>query len=303
MRSDIFFSIIIPTYNRASFIKETVDSVLMQRYNFYEVVIIDDGSTDDTESIIKQIGSPVIRYQKIENSERGAARNYGVKIARGDYVTFLDSDDQLYPDYLLRASICLKKYSNPVFYHQGYEVKTVDNRIIRKSPEIISNQFEFLVKGNPLSCLGVFLRRDQALLHPFIEDRNLSGSEDWELWLRMVANFGIYSDKTVCASLILHNDRSVLNIDEERLLTRKNLALHYAFKDPMVVKIFGKYRNKMEAFCDTYISLHLALIGENRSSLKYLIQAIRNYPFCIFERRFLAIIKYLIKNLYSKPST
>jgi glycosyltransferase involved in cell wall biosynthesis len=95
-----FFSIIIPTYNRAHLIGNTIQSVLSQSYPHFEIIVVDDGSTDNTEDVIASFDSPKIRYIKIKNSERGYARNYGAKQAKGEWLYFLDSDDKLYPNHL-----------------------------------------------------------------------------------------------------------------------------------------------------------------------------------------------------------
>src|SRR5258706_16379849 len=102
MENAPLFSVIIPTYNRAEFITRTVNSVLSQTYKSFEIIIVDDGSTDNTENILdpllKQHSN--ISYLKKNNQERGAARNFGSYHAKGDYVTFLDSADILYPQHL-----------------------------------------------------------------------------------------------------------------------------------------------------------------------------------------------------------
>ncbi|CAN5556217.1 glycosyltransferase [soil metagenome] len=299
MQQELSFSIIIPTYNRADFILETLESVFQQRYRNFEVIVIDDGSTDNTTEIINKIQDPRLRVTSIPNSERGAARNAGIRLAKGDYITFVDSDDLIYPHYLTYALESLINLNLPVFFHQSYEVKNAHGSVVRYGNEVKGDYSNFLVKGNPLSCLGIFIRRKEALLHPFVEDRNLSGSEDWELWLRLAANFGIKTDDRITACLIIHDDRSVLSINEDKLLLRKNLALNYAFKDLKVQEVFGSSRNKMEAYCDTYIALHLVLSGQNLKGMKYLCHATFNYAPSVFQRRFLAIIKYMFLNLKS----
>ncbi|HLF46080.1 MAG TPA: glycosyltransferase family 2 protein, partial [Chitinophagaceae bacterium] len=98
----IFFSVIIPTYNRAHLIKETIDSVLRQTHPHFEIIIVDDGSTDDTKQVIENHfgkDARVIYFYK-QNEERGAARNFGLKQAKGDYAVFLDSDDLMLSPYL-----------------------------------------------------------------------------------------------------------------------------------------------------------------------------------------------------------
>lgn len=300
MSPDLKFSIVIPTYNRVEFILLAVKSTLDQDYANFEVIIVDDGSTDTTPEVVATITDPRVRYLRIANSERGAARNAGVRIATGDYVTFLDSDDVLYSDYLSTAAKNLTMFKDTVFFHLGYEVR---NYLTEKSGFIHKydgSNINFLLKGNPLSCLGIFIRRREALLFPFNEDRELSGSEDWELWIRLAVNFGLRRDPKVCASLMVHNARSVLHIDEEKLIRRKMLAMKYSFLDPVVKQKFGKHWNKMDAYSDTYNSLHLMLDNQIRRSLHYFGKAFLTYPLCLFERRSLGILKYLFINLYNR---
>lgn len=298
MKDKLLFSVIIPTYNRVEFILLAIRSVLNQSYPHFEVIVVDDGSTDKTMDVVATISDPRIFYIHIPNSERGAARNTGLRYAKGDYVTFLDSDDQYYNDYLSNALECIERYAYPVFYHQAYEVRNYLRQKVRFVHEYSDANVRFLVKGNPLSCLGIFIRRPEALMFLFNEDRNLSGSEDWELWIRLAANFGLRKDNRVSACLILHDDRSVYAVEEEKLVMRKRLALDYSFKDPEVIRVFNGQRIKMLAYSDTYSALHLALAGKSRRSLYYLAEAVRLYPLCLFERRTLAILKYILKSSF-----
>ena len=84
-------SIVIPTYNRADYISETIDSVLNQTYNDYEIIVVDDGSNDDTKAILSKYGDQ-IRYIYQENQREGAARNNGIRHSTGRYIALLDSD-------------------------------------------------------------------------------------------------------------------------------------------------------------------------------------------------------------------
>jgi hypothetical protein len=131
----------------------------------------------------------------------------------------------------------------------------------------------------------------------FNENRHLSGSEDWELWLRLASRYPIYFDQRISSALVLHGERSVVQTDELRLLLRKFLSIGFAFDDQVVQNKFGVHKAMMYAYFDTYISLHLLLGRKTFASLKYLFSAIKEYPACIFERRFLAIIKYLLLNI------
>lgn len=293
------FSIIIPTYNRASFIEKTIKSVLNQTYQNFELIIVDDGSTDNTEEIVKNIYNEKISYLKIQNSERGFARNYGITHSSGDYVTFLDSDDILLPEYFSNAAQSIIKYNSPPFFHLGYEIVNSSNKLLFRIDWLKNDDVNFLVKGNSLSCMGCFLRKDVSRKYIFNEDRDLSGSEDWEFWFRILANFGIKTDNRISARMYNHPTRSVLTETQEyKLVKRKELALKYAFKDEKVLEEYGKYFKKIDAFGDSYISLHIALLGNNKIGIKYLMKFIKNYPLGIFSKRFLVINKYILLNVF-----
>lgn len=298
MRNNIFFSIVIPTYNRASFIPKTISSVLDQTYQNFEIIVVDDGSTDNTEEIIKNISASKIKYIKIKNSERGFARNCGIQNSSGEYITFLDSDDMLFPNYFANANESITRHNTPPFFHLGYEVVNTNDKVLLKIDYLKNDDINFIIKGNSLSCTGCFMRNDISKSFQFNTDRNLSGSEDWELWFRVLANHGIKTDNRISAKIINHENRSILasHGSEEKLTLRKELALKYAFKDPGVQKKFRQHYKKIDAFGDSYISLHLALLGSSKRSIYYLIKSIKGYPQIVFSKRFLVIVKYILFN-------
>lgn len=303
MNPDIHFSIIIPTYNRGHIIARTIQSALNQHYLNFEVIVVDDGGNDETEAIIKSFNHPALFYFKKANAERGAARNYGVTKSKGDYITFLDSDDVLYPDFLLHA-FELASFNQPAFFHLAYEIKNERGKILHKMNYIKSNNINFIESGNYLSCIGVFITRDVALAYTFNENMLLSGSEDWELWIRLIAHYGIITDNRISACIIQHEERSVNNTDEKRLLDRKNLAINYAFKDKHVREKFGSSLSKIESHSLTYIAIHLAVSGKKKRALFYLAKAFTRNPYVLVQRRFGAIIKHVAFGaLYKKNVT
>ena len=300
MKPDLLFSIVIPSYNRADSISATIQSVMSQTYPNFELIVVDDGSTDQTEHLVNAFKDGRIRYFKKANAERGAARNYGTQRAQGDYITFLDSDDIVYPDLLALAIENINSRSSPAFFHMGFEMKDESNTIIGRKHKIKNETRFSITNGNYISCIAVFLRKDIASQFQFREDVRLSGSEDWELWLRIVANAGVQSDHRVVACFTQHDDRSVMNISEEKLLMRKNLSFQYAFLDPAVMTLFSKRKKMMEASFDIYIALHLALAKLSSRSFFYLHNAIFNNPALIFEKRFYAVVKQLLKSILFK---
>ena len=118
-------SVVIPTFNRAGWLRHALDSVLAQTYQDFEIVVVDDGSTDDTQSVVRSYGQQV-RYVYQNNEGRGAARNTGVQDARGDLIAFLDSDDNCYPDRLERQVEYLHRHPEAEFLHGPVDVLRQD---------------------------------------------------------------------------------------------------------------------------------------------------------------------------------
>jgi glycosyltransferase involved in cell wall biosynthesis len=292
--NSVFFSLVIPTYNRAAFILKTLQSALNQTYIHFEIIVVDDGSTDDTENVVKSLLSDKVFYYKKQNAERAAARNFGTQHAKGDYITFLDSDDLLYPDYFQYAAESIKKYNNPPFLHLGYEITDEKGNVKYKINSLVSDDTSVFIKGNPMSCTGVFLEKNIARKYLFNEDRQLSGSEDWELWIRIAANKGLKTDNRITATLVDHSNRSVQTADETQLRIRKELALQYAFEDEEVKRKFLPYYRQIEAYWDSYIALHLVLANKKKSGWQYWLKSLKSHPASLFERRSLAILKHLL---------
>ena len=289
----MLFSIIIPTYNRADFLKEVLQTVLFQSYPFFEVIIVDDGGNDNTESVVKAFEDNRIRYFKKGNEERAAARNFGTMKSVGKYITFLDSDDILLPNHFENAKLFISRNNYPDWFHLPYAILDRGNVVFDTSVLTATNGEE-LLNGNFLSCMGVFLKRDIALQNLFNEDRDLSGSEDHELWMRIAARHELKVGKSLSSVLVQHDSRSVMEIIPSKLINRQNLFLKYVFGDSLTSKFIGE--NSKRVYCNSYsyVSLHLALTGKNKIlSFSYFLRSVIIYPKFLFQRRASAIIKHL----------
>jgi len=291
MNLEIFFSVVVPSYNRADMVKETICSLLEQIYFHFELIIVDDGSTDNTYEVVQPyLKDERIKYFKIENSERGAARNFGTSKSRGDYVTFLDSDDVLLPWHLASALEKIKLMKSPPAFHLGYEILHLDGHVDR-IPLLPSPLNDKMPEGNFMSCMGVFLRRDVALRNSFDEDRQLSGSEDYELWMRLAARVEIFSFPEVTSRLIEHDNRSVVNTDYQRLIARIFLLIKKVESDAKFIEKFGSRAGMFTSYSLLYLALHLAMSGERLLTFKFLVAAAVKYPRIIIKYRFLVVCK------------
>src|SRR5205085_602906 len=161
--------------------------------------------------------------------------------------------------------------------HVAYEVKDAEGKVLSKKDFVKTNSYKFLISGNPLSCLGAFVKREIAKRFQFNEDRRLTMAEDWELWLRITANLGIVTNNKISAAMIYHESRSLEEAEAQKLIIAKELAIRYAFEDEKVKEVYGKYKSKMIAFCESYIALHLAAGRNKKAALKYLRMCIVRY--------------------------
>ncbi len=295
MEDAIFFSIIIPTYNRAHLIVKTINSVLQQRYKNYEIIIVDDGSTDDTEETVATYLKENIKYFKKENGERAAARNYGTLKAKGDYINWFDSDDLMLPNHLEEAVKIIQHYKQPEIFALSFTIATKYLKTVRKV--ILPSPFcnDYLYKENILACNPVFVRKDITFLFPFNENRMLSASEDYELWLRLASKFTIYTSKENTSILIEHDERSVnIVAPKQKIIERFETFLISTLSDKTVV-VFLRYRkSNFVARIYSLIGITLAINGYKKEALKYFLRALQEYPFIIFHRHFYVFIKVLL---------
>lgn len=288
------FSIIVPTYNRASLIGATLKTLLAQNTKLlYEIIIVDDGSTDNTEAVVAPYLSDQVHYYKNENAERAAARNYGAAKAKGQWLNFFDSDDWALENHISEAAQLIETHQTLEWFHLAYAWADKKGQAFKKV-----NHFEgvtlnaLMHKGNPLSCNGVFINRAIFLKHQFIEDRALSASEDYELWCRLAARYPLYYSNNISSYVIDHEERSVRTINGEKLIQRLELFLHYVQQDATNRTYYKEKINDIKMDAYSYIALHLVNVPKYKlKAIKYLVKAFSSQWRVITTKRFFAIIK------------
>jgi len=185
------FSIVIPAYNRAELLKETIASVQAQTFENWECIIVDDGSTDHTKEVIAEVASVDgrIKYIYQENEERSAARNNGIRNASGQYICFLDSDDRYVAEYLERLDRYCEWLENPVALiiakfciWDGTHAEPAD------VPQITDNVAEWLFT-HPVSPSRACVHR--AILQEFQFRTDIVMVEDSVLWCSIATRFPV----------------------------------------------------------------------------------------------------------------
>lgn len=204
------FSVIIPTYNRQDFISKAIDSVVQQSFQDWELIIVDDGSTDETSSVLKNYSEDErIRVFFQKNKGRSFARNKGIKESKGDFICFLDSDDYYFPNHLDSFYKILEKNSFGEKFYYGHTFEDNNGKLIKVAETNYKggNVFNFFYE-TPIGAPRVCLSRKMLIENCF--DENLSIGEDNELWLRIMPT-EVVCTKEFTQAYRNHDDRSVLN--------------------------------------------------------------------------------------------
>lgn len=289
-----FFSVIVPSYNRADIITPTLEAILRQEDADFELIVVDDGSCDNTEEVVARLHDPRIRYFRKENGERGAARNYGARQAHGQYLNFFDSDDEMYPNHLRVVKDFLDQSGPVEVAHTGYERLDEYDRLVSEMVAFPGSTNEALLHDNPLSCNTVFVRRDVALAYPFEEDRRLASAEDWELWLRLACQYTFHTIRVKTFCLREHSGRSLNTIAPEKVVVRDELFAELVRRNRLFEQRYPGHTGQFVADRYTFITLTLALSKQHRSqTLHYLGKALAADPSVLWRRRFLASVKHL----------
>lgn len=179
-------SVIVPLYNKESIIERSLNSVLSQDYNDYELIVVDDGSTDNSVEIIRAIQDPRIQLISQENGGPSSARNTGVKHAEGDWIMFLDADDELLPGALNHfAKLIRENHNTQLFCCTFYSSKNGERRLVYKYQDRkITNNFKEHFFGKFLSRTGACIyAAELARSYPFNE--TIRRFEDLEVLFRL----------------------------------------------------------------------------------------------------------------------
>lgn len=193
-----YFSIIIPTFNRGGTLKITLDSVIAQTFADFEVLVMDDGSTDDTEAIVGSFLDPRIRFEWAPNSGGPATpRNRGIEAARADWICFLDSDDRWHKDKLKKVAETIA--ANPgldlIGHNEMWSVLASGTKTPVNYGPFEPRFYEVMLRlGNRVSTSSACVRRAFLNEHAlrFNQSPDYVIVEDFDLWLRIALHGGVF---------------------------------------------------------------------------------------------------------------
>lgn len=299
------FSIIIPLYNKANYIVKTVQSVLKQTYQQFEIIVVNDGSTDNGFEIVKQIKDSRIRLIQKENGGVCSARNVGISNAKYDYIALLDADDYWDKDFLSEASKLIEDFPQAALWGINF-AEIYEGKLIRELPTglpkgfrgIVEDYFEMPEKMGRISdlfCSSSVVIRKSIFDHTGMFDERLKYSEDIDMWYRIIANFPVaFYDRYMSFYQYDADNRAMnrkrtlkyfLPYYSDKYLPYKNNSVFYNFIIRWcAVNIKDIYFNDKSQRNDAKVAAKKLDYSVLPSKYKYLF----NMPYCI------AYILYLI---------
>lgn len=271
----IFFSIIIPTYNNLKFLKKTIASVEKQEFRNFEIIVIDDGSTDGTLLFLKNYKKKInLKFFTIKRFGGPAKpRNIGIKKAKGEWLCFLDSDDLWFPKKLLYVSNFIKKFKKKYQVYHHNELLISKNKKKKINYKIYKGNYYYnlLLYGNNLSPSAVTINRNFIKKYNifFTEKKKFISVEDYDFWLKSAlcgAEFK-YINKTLGVYNI-HKKNLTSNIIDHK---KRYLSLVYSYifknnlnffqKKKLWAKIYLTYKIELEIIKFLNFNKVLAIVG------------------------------------------
>ncbi len=214
------FSVVIPAYNQARYLADAVAGALAQTHPAHEVIVVDDGSTDDTAEVARGFGDRV-HYHHQENRGLARARNAGIARARGDLVAFLDSDDTWSAEHLARLEQLVRRDPTAFFYHTSARCVDAAGRdlpqLAGQPPPAGLNPRLCMLRANHIVPSTVAVWRDKLVATGAFatDDPAVHGCEDWDLWIRLTRDGRFLASGAVTVGYRLHG--SSLSADVEHM--------------------------------------------------------------------------------------
>lgn len=272
-------SVVIPLYNKEPIIEKTLKSVLSQDYSDFEVVVVDDGSTDNSVALVESIGDPRIRLIKQENGGPSKARNTGVKNAKGNWILFIDADDEMLPETLNYFSSLISKVADAKIFLG--EVLFNKDGVISKANQYnegyVNNPFKAHLFDCLTECTGSLIyKKELCLEYPF--DENIRRYEDLKPLFDLYRKYKVY----LCPKPVVQINLGYSSASKARTDIQEDFLAYIDFK--------GK--SFWECMC-----LFAFFLGERN----YYSEQCRRIYSSLYHRYDLLLIYKLISLLKKKP--
>lgn len=290
-------SVVIPTFQRCKKLKNALDSVLGQTYKNFEVLIIDDGSTDGTKEMVNSIKDSRVSYIWQKNSGKPAnPRNRGIKLAKANWIAFLDSDDIWKKNKLSEVSKYLSE-KNQFIYHDfsiiDYNKKSKE-KVIKSSSLKDPKCIELLINGNTIGLSTVIVSKKLLIkINGFNEDERMTAAEDYNAWLKIakISDNFFYLPKNL--SYYSSNEDSISNQDMSipKSFAMKEYMHLLSNRQKIIVKTKLKYnsgcfnlfkkRFKYSKECFFFVIKYGSLLYKTKSIIRlFQIFSLRFFSYC-----------------------
>jgi glycosyltransferase involved in cell wall biosynthesis len=265
-------SVIIPTYNYARFIGQAIESVLAQTYQDFEVIVVDDGSTDDTRERVARFSQ--VRYLYQANQGIAPARNAGLHASRGELLVFLDADDRLLPEALAIGVDCLNANPDCAFVSGHWEVVSNFGDPLPSSPIICvtSDHYQAFLDFNYIGTVGQVMFRRSILESVGGFDSAVPGCDDIELYMRIARNHRVACHDKV----VMQHRKHGSNTSGKRDMMLRSMLQVYQSQLPYVQ---GKpeletLQRKGIEFCEKFLAIELKKQKRDRIKSNWLVNGI-----------------------------
>lgn len=300
-------TIAIATYNMAVFLREAIDSALAQDYPDFEVIVIDDGSTDETREVVKSYGKRV-RYHHQENGGVAVAYNKAFELARGEYIHHLDADDVLTPGTIRRLATLLDGYPSAGLAYADSLVMDAGGKVTgeRRAPHSFSGRqlipseeaFKELLHGCHITTSTVMLRKSiLEKVTPF-RQKAVPG-EDWDMWLRVAAAADLVHIPFLACYYRIHGSSITSRYTAKAVLESHLYTLDTIFGNPTFR--YGHLRDYAYACLSRTVARVAARSRDRAAFARELRDAIARKPSIVLEAETLKVLNEGLKSLVPAP--
>ena len=300
-------TVAIAAYNMARYLPESIDSALAQNYRDVELLVVDDGSTDDTKTVVRQYGKGV-RYHYQANAGVANAYNRALALAKGEYVHFLDADDVLTPDVTDRLAQLLDDfpgaglaYGDALVMDGGgnvYGTRTAPASFNGRRLIPSAEAFKELLRGCHITTSAVMLRKSALTCVAPFRQKAVPG-EDWDMWLRVAAEYDIVHLPIYACYYRVHGESITSAYTVERVMRSHVYTLDTIFGQPTFR--YARLREYAYACLDRTIARVAARARERRRFLGELRNAIFRRPGIALEGDTLATVVEGLKSMVPAP--
>ena len=308
-----FFSVVVTVYNKGQFVEKTIESILNQSFKDFELLIVDDGSTDNSLDVINRIKDDRITVFSTKNQGVSAARNYGILKAKADFIALSDGDDIWLEQHLQELKSLIEAHPNCGIYGASYEkhffnTYTSSPKFQHVDPPffgVVEDYFKTSLIDNILWTSAVAIPK-KIVDAGYLFDKDLGWGEDTDLWIRIASNFNVAFSSKVTAHKMIHSEDNHLSltknipnlmgmIEKHKAAEKKNPSLK-AFLD--VNRFMIAMEAKLRDDSENYKTIRRDIDPKH---LNFKLRLLLNMPSGLL--RLLKRLKFLLlrKQLYRSP--